>query len=148
MNTKGIVITISIVVLLAILIGWGRFEIRLTVPDDFRGVIKIDERSSGGDLAFLFPSIAVDSSGLVHLKSVDRFFGLRRVVARWEISGQRIPTRFGDEAKEGAVCIWDLPASVNPEVSFFVGTAKEHTALIENKTFLQELGRDRRNDSR
>jgi len=99
-------------------------------------------------LGFLFPSVTVDPSGAVHLKSVDRFFGLRRVVAHWKVSGQRIPTRFGNAADKGAVCIWDLPASVNPEASFFIGTAKEHTALIENKAFLQELGRDRRNDPR
>jgi hypothetical protein len=138
MNIRNIVITVIIVALLAIVIGWGRFEIRLLVSDEFRGVIRIDERSNGGELGFLFPSLTINPAGIAHLKSVDRFFGLRRVVAQWKVSGQRIPTRFGDEATKGAVCIWDLPASVNPEASFFIGTAKEHTDLIENKAFLQD----------
>lgn len=148
MNKRTIVVTIVIVVLLALVIGWGRFEIRLIVPDGFRGVIRVDESKNGGELAILFPSVVIDSSGVAHLKSVDRFFGLRRIVAYWENSGQRIPTRFGDTAKRGVVCIWDLPASVNPEANFFIGTEKEHAALIENQSFLRELGRDRRNDPR
>lgn len=147
-NTRNIVITLIIVVFFTMLIGWGRFEINLVVPDEFRGVIRIDERSSGGQLSLLFPSITVDPTGVAHLKSVDRFFGLRRVVAHWKVCGQRIPARVGDAADKGAVCIWDLPTSVNPEVLFFIGTSKDHTALIENKPLWQELGRDRRKDSR
>ncbi len=82
----------------------------------------------------------------MHLKSVSRFYGFRRVVAYWKESGQRIPIRFGNEAQNGAVCLWDLPTSINPEAWFFIATAAEHKALIEDKAFLQELGRDRSND--
>ena len=150
MKTKPVLITLTIIVvaLITIVVAWGRFEIRLLVPDGFHGVVRIDERNDGGGLRFLFPSVEVASSGVVHLKSVDRFFGLRRIVAYWKNSGQRIPTRFGNATDQGAICIWDLPASVNREANFFIGTAKEHTALIENRSFLQELGRDRRNEPR
>lgn len=145
MRTKIIFIAVLVVASAAVF-TWGRFEIRLVIPEDFRGLIRVDERSNGGDLRLLFPSISIDPSGVVHLKTVRRFFGFCRVVAYRKESGQRLPGRFGDEAANGAICFWDLPTSINPEVNFFIGTAKEHKALLEDRSFLQELGRDHRSD--
>jgi hypothetical protein len=129
-----------------VVIAWGRCEIRLFVPEGFHGLIRIDVRSNGDDLRFLFPSTVVDSTGVVHLKSVARFFGFRRVLAYRQNSGRPLPNRFSDEATKGNVCFWDLPTSMNPEACFFVGTGEEHTALLKDQSFLQELGRDSRND--
>jgi hypothetical protein len=148
MKSKCVLLAVVAGALLSMVAAWGRFEIKLRVPDDFRGVIKIDEQRDGGELDLFFPLIDVGRSGVVHLQSVKRFYGLRRVVGYWAASKRRIPTRFDHSLGSGTVCIWNLPASVNAEAYFFVGTAGEYAVLMGDNKFLQELGRDRRNSSK
>lgn len=138
---------ITLVCLLATLIvGMGRLQIRLVVPEGFRGLIRVTQAPEGEKVAILFPRVVVPASGVVILKSVNRFFGWRRIVGNWQESGRPIPMQSSDQAEHGAPALWELPTTSNPEACFFIGTVAQRDALLRSPGFLPVLGRDRRED--
>lgn len=145
MSFKSAAVGFSVLVAIA-LVGFGRIAIQLIVPDDFHGLIRVVQSPNGGTLALLYPRVIVPSSGIVPLQSVSRFFGWCRITAQRRPSRRTVPSQFSDEAARGGVCLWELPTTINPESCFFVGTATEYHALLQDTKFLQEYARDRRSE--
>lgn len=137
-------------ILLISALGLGfvaRKSLVLVVPKEFKGLIKVVEAKDGVHVGLLLPEIRISSAGVARIDNISRFSGLCWIRARFSDSGETIPTARDTEIKTSTVLrLWQLPRSINQEAYFFVGSYSEYEILIGNRAFIQELGRDRRNE--